>query len=811
MNKEKYIDLISTLQQLLKSKDINQDNNRTRVFSEKIAQYLEIMPEFVEYLNEDNTNLKHKFFVEIGRYIKYQKYQKGSIIQHACEGDKIFYMVFTGKILKLNIKYKNVYMSLKEYILFLTKLYVLNENFLYNDCIKKNQTVFPIKENIDIIKFGTKIKLFDFKEELKSIIKKKEEILMNNHYDSNFTKKNKINVNDVLLLYNPNAQNEKNYFLNDEMKFLVNLPFFYIDKIIEPISFLGNLNKNRGIKIFSSFICLNPCDIFYIDKSNIKPGEDELYNLINRKKSEKITNMLFKNHFLFKDTELTFLSKNYSKYFEIMNISKGSNIIHQGNAYDGVFFVIKGTLELKSLRSYNELTDLNYCILNNINLKKINQEKEDKFNDKRKANIINKLIHNPLFIKKSNQKQEIIFGTFSENEIIGLSDLYDKKNGIYNFSVQCLSKEAELFFVPKEIFSSLMTNQDISDKIISLIDEKNKILILKIKKFKDLFELEFDKFLSPDKDKKNNRNINFGNNLIGNSNYRPLDKMSLISKIGLKKEKKRLFAFDKNSNNNFLSKSKSSTDISKESFIPKKCFDINKKYNNYYNNNQNNDIVNQSKNSFLNNNSFSNNELPNDEQVVFHKKNMQGFADFLTNNKSQVFSLLNNSNKNYESKSIKYYTKSKTLNNFFNETNINNNRKNLNKLIKSSSTENISQNNKDENIKKRMEEIKEKNKITENYVNINKRNNEMIIPMIKEMKNKKLNFENNANSQFNNNNNINNNNENIFNILNKKTNNFIDTSSKKNFDINKENDKSNNLFPKKGQIKIKKINFNKFI
>ena len=181
MNKEKYIGLISTLQKLLKSKDINQDNNRTRVFSEKIAQYLEIMPELVEYLNEDNLNLKHKFFVEIGRYIKYQKYQKGSIIQHACEGDKIFYMVFTGKILKLNIKYKNIYMSLKEYILFLAKLYVLNENFLYNDCIKKNQVVFPIKENIDIIKFGTKIKLFDFKEELKNIIKMKEEILMNNN------------------------------------------------------------------------------------------------------------------------------------------------------------------------------------------------------------------------------------------------------------------------------------------------------------------------------------------------------------------------------------------------------------------------------------------------------------------------------------------------------------------------------------------------------------------------------------------------------------------------------------------------------
>ena len=147
-------------------------------------------------------------------------------------------------------------MSLKEYILFLTKLFVLNENFLYNDCIKKNQTVFPIKENIDIIKFGTKIKLFDFKEELKSIIKKKEEILMNNHYDSNFTKKNKINVNDVLLLYNPNEQNEKNYFLNDEDKKLkdylnnLNSKYCYINRnmiYFTQINQISNLEKMNCI------------------------------------------------------------------------------------------------------------------------------------------------------------------------------------------------------------------------------------------------------------------------------------------------------------------------------------------------------------------------------------------------------------------------------------------------------------------------------------------------------------------------------------------------------------------------------------
>ena len=111
--------------------------------------------DLTDNLNEDNTNIKHKFFVEFGRYIKFNKYQKGETIQYIGESDKLFYMILTGKILKLNIKYKNLYVSLKDYIIYLSKLFILGEKNLYNDCIKKNIEVVPIKENIDII---TKIK-----------------------------------------------------------------------------------------------------------------------------------------------------------------------------------------------------------------------------------------------------------------------------------------------------------------------------------------------------------------------------------------------------------------------------------------------------------------------------------------------------------------------------------------------------------------------------------------------------------------------------------------------------------------------------
>ena len=802
MDNDKHMIIILALQQLLESMAINGNNNRTKVFSEKIAQVLESIPQFIEFLNEDNITLRNKFFVEFGRYIKYHKFQKGTTIQYVCEGDKLFHMIATGKILKLNIKYKNLYSSLKDYILYLTKLYILNEKYLYNDCIKKNQDIFPIKENIDILKYANKIKFFDFKEEIKKIKNRKAEILFDNYTEEKIKKK--LSVEDILLLYNPDIEiGDKKNFLNNEMKFLVSLPYFYVEKILEPISFLGHLNKNRGIKKYCCYICLNNSDVFILDKENIKNRDNPIYNIINRKKSILVTEKLFKNNFLFKDTDINFLIKNYSKYFEIKKIKKNDYIIYQGSVYEGIFFVINGMLQLKSNRSYNELSDLNYGVLNNLDSKTKKQENLKDFDDKKKNGILNKLIHNPLFIKKSNEKKEINFGTFSNNEIIGLNDIYDKKKGISNFSVQCLTNEAELFFVPKEIFTSLITNQEILDKINSLTQEKNKLLSLKIKKYKNLFELEFDKFLSPDKEEKNNRN-DFYHKLYHKSS---LENKSILNRLIFKNGKKKLFE-NTSINNNKLIKSKSATDISKDTnIIPnnKIFIDFAKKYNNY-------EIGNQSRIS-LQNNSVINNESSNDNLLVFQSQNLNRINNLnlnLNKNESQVLSIISN-NKISDNNSIQSINKneniSKTLNNFFKEKN--QSIKQMNKLIKSSSTECLGQNSESGRLIKPIEDI------SNFYANKNKKvlNNGLIIPIIKDFKIRKMNFDINKMNYRNENN--------YLNEMIKKNNNLIDISPKKNcITINKENnikavinnDTNKIMFIKKdSNNKIKKIKFQNLI
>ena len=52
-----------------------------------------------------------------------------------------------GKILKLNIVYKPLYATLKEYILYLAKLLIIDERYLYADCIKKKSKSIQYKRN----------------------------------------------------------------------------------------------------------------------------------------------------------------------------------------------------------------------------------------------------------------------------------------------------------------------------------------------------------------------------------------------------------------------------------------------------------------------------------------------------------------------------------------------------------------------------------------------------------------------------------------------------------------------------------------
>ena len=470
---------------------ISQKGERPKVISEKISNILKKIPYLENYINEKDPQLKNDIFYDLGRYINYHKFQKGNIIQHICEGDNFFYLILSGEIAKIGIKYKKITTTFKEYILHISKLQLLEEFFLLSDSIEKNQDIFPIKPEKSMIKIFQKIQSFDYKNEL---IKIKKQI------NESKWRKQPYNIDDFLELVNPSFLNGKLSFLSKEMKFPVLLPYYIKDEVLSSDTFIGNLLRSKGIKEFSSYICINNADVLYIDKSTIAPG-CKLMNIYDKKLNYSVIDNIIKKNIIFKNTN-TDLIAYYSKYFRLIPVKKDQNLITQGRPHEGIFFINKGVFQLKTFKNYYELQELIFSLRDSLDfftnyISFIKKREEDDLNSEGN-NKQNKLLlyKNPLFLIKSSEKKDITFLTYHAPQIIGLNEFYDNKTGVYHFSLNCISDDAEVYFLPNELVSILLSNDSIYNSIACLVEERVKSLLFGIKRYKKMFETEIEKYVS---------------------------------------------------------------------------------------------------------------------------------------------------------------------------------------------------------------------------------------------------------------------------------------------------------------------------
>ena len=83
-------------------------------------------------------------------------------------------------------------------------------------------------------------------------------------------------------------------------------------------------------------------------------------------------------------------------------------------------------------------------------------------------------------MEKLNKEREISFNIYKFSEVVGLNDLYDGKTGLYNFSIECISDEGEVYFLPEEILTSLITNETIKKNMDELVEKQCKMLLREI-------------------------------------------------------------------------------------------------------------------------------------------------------------------------------------------------------------------------------------------------------------------------------------------------------------------------------------------
>ena len=500
---------------IMKLKEVlPQKGERTKTLAGKISSLLIQLPALVKYIGEQNPELNKDIFYDLGRYIDYHRFLKGKIIQHIAQGDNYFYMIVTGKVAKIGIKYKKSNMSFKEYILHLTKLQLLDEYFLMNDSIEKNKEIFPFKLEKNMIKLFQKIQNFDFDKEMKKIIKKIE--------NSKWEKEHE-DINDFLDLINPEFLYGKEYFLSKDMKFPILIPYYIKKEILGPNSTIGYLFKSKGIKELSTYICINNSDVLYIDKSVFPPG-CRLINIFEQKFNYSLINNIFKKYIIFENISINYLTKHYSNYFSVVNVKKGERLVIQGTPHEGIYFINKGRFQLRTFKSYYELQELIFNLRDSLDTFKnyISYIKKREFDDLNNKfdDLKNIYIYkHPLFLIKSTEKKDIIFATYHAPKIIGLNEFYDNSTGINHFSLYCLSEDSEVYFLPNELFNNLLSIDSVYKNVAHMVEERVENLIFGIKRYKTLYEAEFIKYFSLPKVNDNNENNDKKVPLISNMFY----------------------------------------------------------------------------------------------------------------------------------------------------------------------------------------------------------------------------------------------------------------------------------------------------
>ena len=232
---------------------------------------------------------------------------------------------------------------------------------------------------------------------------------------------------------------------------------------------------------------------------------------------------------------------NYSSFFEYKIIKKGEIIIKQDTPHYGIFLIKNGTFNVITNKTINEIEGVIHCLKHSTdNFRDYISKFKSHINDNEKKikenNITNSISSSSEFIKMSNQKKNFLISTVDKNDIIGLSDFYDFKTGNNLFNVECISDEAEIFFVPNTIVNSLLNSYDIINKKIALhVEQRANYYINNLIRQKNKFEKETGELIRQKISKTPKIRTRIFSGLNNSKNYKNVNlKLGFINKYRIK-------------------------------------------------------------------------------------------------------------------------------------------------------------------------------------------------------------------------------------------------------------------------------------
>lgn len=562
---------------------------RTEKGVSKAIQYIKNLHPFANLLYSNNSKIERQLTAEIASILYHKKYDRNTIVKRACEIDSKVFIILRGEVVELGIKYDKIKLTEKEYLIHLIKLAQINEKEMVSECIKQNKNKFPINANYNNIVNWIKD---NYQENSMSYIHKaNEEIKQCKRLYQDQS------MNYYLNITNPfDIEEHNNIRIGSKMKYLLLIPSYCYVKTLQIGNYIGSFSLNKKYKLYSTYITLRDTSIGIIEKtssgnSNTNSSANisaNAYRLINNIIKEDICELM-KYFFIFQTFSSDYFENILSPLLTYRTVKKEDIIMRQNSCFEGIYFVKNGQFKITTRRSLDDLMMLIIMLKQSLdNFIGVTTHLKDNILEDYNSHLNPSNNNNKLYNDSENKIiQEIIIMTTNSRHIIGLNEYYSCKTDIVNFNVECLSETAEVFFLPKESFFSIIEkNEPIKCRITKLIEQNVHYFIQTIRRFRDkaIIEAKLASIKYHKKERNTNRNnINTVFHFpitLSSKNSNRLIHLKIIN--GLNKHNSHLSFLKDISSKSYALKKTSSHGLLL--YQNKQCKDDNKnKFNNTYN------------------------------------------------------------------------------------------------------------------------------------------------------------------------------------------------------------------------------------
>ena len=458
--------------------------NRKKEELESTIPYLKTLEYFNEFINLLETQKSgFDLMTKFARITFYQYHRKNSIIKRPGDYNDTFFILLNGDIYKYNLVFELENVSLEQYLLYLIKLDIINENEIINKCRLLNKDTIDINidkgEPFSVEKLVNKSNKFNYNE----MLAKAEKELIKLDFNSGLYKRGKLKLV-------PSIENYLDIFDNI-VKFSdgegKNKFQFYIGKYrlctkLDKGQFFNDISE-INLKETNLYLCKTNCDLGQIKKDEYI--KSKLNKEINNK-MKRLFSDVKNNFFALRGIDDEKFLNNYSALFLYKKFKKGDKIFFQGGCYTGMYLILDGNISLTSSSCIDKLCSLLFSIVNSI---KSFSEYIPTFNAEAIVHDFNQIYQSiykstNLTHAESLIKRKIDISIQKKYDILGFYELVNNKTDLYNFTAECVSEQATLLYIPRNGLNLILGHElNFYNNLVSLVENKIQFIVGKFKSF----------------------------------------------------------------------------------------------------------------------------------------------------------------------------------------------------------------------------------------------------------------------------------------------------------------------------------------